>query len=73
MGIHQGIAAPSGGLSLQKIYKKGTRVAAPWQWQVKNRLRTGYIWGYLTVKAAELFSKITGLPVVTSSLRLVVI
>lgn len=39
-------------------------------WKIKNNLRLIFIWGYLTTKAAKLFTRITGIPTITSELRL---
>lgn len=44
---------------------------APLSWRLRNGLRTEYIWGWLTVMAARAFSKVTGIPTLTSCLRAV--
>jgi hypothetical protein len=44
-----------------------------YMWKVKNALRWRFIWGYFTVKLAELFTKITRIPTITAALKLVVI
>ena len=39
-------------------------------WKLRNTLRWGYIWGWLTTVVAKLFSRATGVPVLTSQLRM---
>lgn len=42
-------------------------------WKVRNTLRLSYIWGVFTTLLAQVFSKVTGLPVFTSKLSAVLI
>jgi hypothetical protein len=46
-------------------------VRAPLGWRVRNALRWGYVWGLISTVLAQGFSRLTGLPVMTSALRLV--
>lgn len=46
---------------------------APLSWRIQNALRWDFIWGLIVTNAAKSFSKITGLPVAISELRLVLI
>ena len=40
-------------------------------WHLRNRARAGYIWGWLTNGTARQFSKMTGIPTLTSELSIV--
>lgn len=42
---------------------------APWSWLIKNTLRWSFIWGWLVNNIAKLFSKVTGVPTITSELE----
>lgn len=48
------------------------RTTAPLSWKLKNALRPGFIFGYLGVKAAKALTAITGIPTLTSQVKLVV-
>jgi hypothetical protein len=48
---------------------RGRAQKAPLSWTLRNGLRWGYIWGWISTRAAILFSKITGIPVIISELR----
>lgn len=48
--------------------RKIKRPVAPLSWRVRNALRWTYIWGVITVAAAKLFTKVTGVPTITSQL-----
>lgn len=43
---------------------------APWTWRLRNALRTPYWGGFLAMQVARLLSKYTGIPTLTSTLRL---
>lgn len=60
----------AGGVTAKLI--KGS-TSAPMIWKVKNSLRPGFWFGWLAVLAAKLFSKLTGLPTLTSVLSVRVI
>lgn len=49
------------------------KVDAPMGWKVRNAVRVGYWWGWLMVRLAGMFSKLTGIPTLTSVLRVQVI
>jgi hypothetical protein len=44
-----------------------------WRWKLRNNLRPGFIWGWLTVQAAKVFSRLTGVPSLTSELMAMVV
>jgi len=43
-----------------------------WRWQIRNRLRPAYWLGWLAVRVAIAFSRLTGIPTLTSSLSIAV-
>ncbi len=45
---------------------------APISWRIRNACRLPYLYGWLAVRVAVLFSKLTGIPTLTSALSLVV-
>ena len=63
--------------SIQSKVGASTRVEAklirdrevPRSWQIRNMTRRGYIWGTLANAGAKAFTKITGIPTVTSELQ----
>jgi hypothetical protein len=63
----QGTVGLKGNLGLKVI--PGSH-KAPVRWRLRNMARWGFIWGWLTVTAAKAFSKLTGLPVLTSQLSI---
>lgn len=65
-----GLANLTGNLDFKVMAK---HQKAPLSWQLKNKLRPGYWLGFSAVKAAQLFSKLTGLPVLTSQLAIKVV
>lgn len=62
--INQGFATPHGDLSI----KVNRCPKAPLSWRLKNALRWGYIWGWLTTEMAHGFSKLTGIATITTQL-----
>ena len=42
---------------------------APLGWRLRNRLRPAYVWGWLCNLLAVLFTQVTGIPTITSELR----
>lgn len=50
--------------------RREDKSVAPLGWRVRNALRLGYIWGIVTVWLAHLLTKVTGIPTLTSALRL---
>jgi len=46
---------------------------APLAWRLRNRLRWDYISGFLAVRAGRAFSKLTGIPTLTSKLSAILI
>lgn len=66
----QGKTLLSGNIGFNVIRRN---VDAPLAWRVKNKLRPAFWGGYVAVKMARLFSRLTGLPVLTSSLAIRVI
>lgn len=67
--MYQGTVPLKGDLSLKVIRQ---RQKAPRLWRLRNTLRWGYVWGLLTVLFAKGFSRVTGIPTLTSELSLVV-
>ncbi len=63
----QSTSRPQGSLAVRKL---NATVPAPISYTLRNRLRFGFIFGWLMVQIAHLFSKVSGLPVLTSDLRL---
>lgn len=63
-----GTSRPSGNLGIKVIKSRGT---APISWKLRNVLRKDYILGKASVELAKAFSKLTGMPVITSELRAV--
>lgn len=64
-----GSSTPTGTLRLRVIRKE----EAPFSWRLRNALRWSFFWGWLTTWLAIGFSKLTGVMVATSALRLLVI
>jgi hypothetical protein len=60
----------SGTLTARLI--RGT-IRAPLSWRLRNTLRSGFVLGWLAVLAAKTFSKLTGIPTITSELRALLI
>lgn len=54
-----------GALAIKKI----TPPSAPLSWRFKNALTNQFIWGLSTVKFAQAFSRMTGIPTLTSCLK----
>jgi len=54
-----------------KLNVRVQRAAGPGlAWHLRNRLRWGYIWGWLAVQLAHTFSKLTGIVTITSQLAI---
>lgn len=66
--LTMGTARPQGKVTAKLI--KGTK-SRPVIWALKNALTTAYFWGWTSVQIAKLFSKLTGIPTITSELRAV--
>lgn len=49
--------------------KKTTRPQTPLSWRIRNVARWGYIWGLIAVWLAHGLTKLTGIPTITSELR----
>jgi hypothetical protein len=62
----QGAIGPSGRLTMKKIPPK----KAPLSWRLKNAMRLGFLLGWVNVQIAKGFSRLTGIPTITSSLRI---
>jgi len=60
------VMAPQGavGVRVQRVQ------AAPWGWRLRNWLRWEYVWGLVAHLLAQAFSALTGVPTLTSELRL---
>lgn len=56
-------------LSSNLVITKNTN-RAPLAWKLRNALRPSFIFGYMNVKLAKLFSKLTSIPTITSELRI---
>ncbi|HUW11593.1 MAG TPA: hypothetical protein VM537_17810 [Anaerolineae bacterium] len=63
--MQQGLVSMSGRLSARVI--RAPR--APLSWRLRNTLRSSFILGLLANSTSKLFSKVTGLPVVTGTLH----
>lgn len=48
-------------------------INAPLAWRVKNALRRAFVWGWITNTLARGFSRVTGIPTMTSELSIVCI
>ena len=64
----QGETYFTGRLGIRLI--RGT-IQAPILWKVRNTLRFSFVWGWITTRAALLFSKVTGIPTLIGQLRVV--
>lgn len=60
-----GSVGASGVLVARKITPPGPGLA----WHLRNRTRWSYIWGIITVWLARLLTKVTGIPTITSELK----
>lgn len=54
-----------------EVYKVQNK-KAPLQWKIKNTLRLSNLWGMFCIGLAYAFTRITGIPTITSSLRMLV-
>lgn len=54
----------------QLAAKKITPPKAPMVWRIRNGMRWGYIWGLIGVWLAHGLTKLTGIPTITSALKL---
>jgi hypothetical protein len=61
------INRPRGELAIRKL---NATVPAPLGYTLRNRLRLSFLFGWLMVQIAHLFSKVSGLPVLVSNLQL---
>lgn len=65
MTTMQGSVAPGGALKTHVIRAQ----KAPLSWRLKNTLRWGFIWGWVTRQMAFAFTALTGVPTMVSCLR----
>lgn len=56
----------AGALSVRLMRQK-----APLSWKIRNAMRWSFIWGLIVTSLAKLFSWLTGVPTLTSTLRVV--
>ncbi len=63
--MFQGNVGCSGSLAARRIPAQGPGL----RWKLRNMLRWGYVWGWLTTGMARLFSRITGIPTIIGELR----